>query len=98
VALVFNNIINSAGRIEEFGFSDGTTLSWEDVIKQIDAVDNKNAAAGIVGRLERAMAMLADNPKAGPARTDLGPDIRGFPVGNCVPDVDSSGVPLASRL
>ena len=47
---VFYNIFNSEnGRIDVFGFSDGTYLSWEDVIQRMDAAGKTDGNDTIYG-------------------------------------------------
>ncbi|MGO3927103.1 type II toxin-antitoxin system RelE/ParE family toxin [Rhodopseudomonas pseudopalustris] len=46
------------------------------------ADDNESAASSVVHRIDRTIQMLAENPKAGRERPELGNNIRSFPVGN----------------
>ncbi len=46
------------------------------------ARDDPNAADRLINAVVEAMALLAENPKMGRARNELGPSLRGIPVGN----------------
>lgn len=48
------------------------------------ADDNQTAADRMLDRFEAALRTLRDNPLAGRARPELGPNLRSFPVGNYV--------------
>ncbi|ALK10395.1 type II toxin-antitoxin system RelE/ParE family toxin [Blastochloris viridis] len=48
------------------------------------AGDSETAADRLLERIERALAMLSENPFAGRARPELAADLRSFPVGNYV--------------
>lgn len=48
------------------------------------ADDNESAADQVLLRIDRVLAMLANTPLAGRARTELHPEVRSFPVGNYV--------------
>jgi toxin ParE1/3/4 len=48
------------------------------------ADDNMKAADGVLDRIDRAFDMLAENPMAGRARSELRMDLRSFPVGSYV--------------
>lgn len=48
------------------------------------ADDNEAAADGVLARIERALAMLADNPAAGRVRPELAEGLRSFSIGNTV--------------
>jgi toxin ParE1/3/4 len=53
-------------------------------IWQFIAEDNVRAADAIVDRIDQAFDMLAHNPLAGRARSDLAAKLRSFPVGSYV--------------
>lgn len=53
-------------------------------IWQFIADDNPSAADRLLDRIENALAMLCDNPRAGRARPELAAEIRSFPVGNYI--------------
>jgi toxin ParE1/3/4 len=46
------------------------------------AADNITAADRLIDRIERSFDMLAEQPLAGRARSDLAPRLRSFPVGS----------------
>ena len=46
------------------------------------AQDKPDAADRLLDEIERTAALLAENPKLGPARPDIAPEFRYFPVGN----------------
>jgi toxin ParE1/3/4 len=46
------------------------------------AQDNPDAADRLLDDIERTAALLADNPKLGPARPDIASEFRYFPIGN----------------
>lgn len=48
------------------------------------AADNIKAADGLIDRIERTFDMLAEQPLAGRARSDLAPRLRSFPVASYV--------------
>ncbi|MBL7646591.1 MAG: type II toxin-antitoxin system RelE/ParE family toxin [Candidatus Hydrogenedentes bacterium] len=48
------------------------------------AHDNPDAADALLDRFEEKALKLAKNPKLGPAREDISPGLRIFPVGNYV--------------
>lgn len=48
------------------------------------AADSVSAADAVLDGLEQAFGMLAQAPRAGRARDDLGPRLRSFPVGSYV--------------
>jgi toxin ParE1/3/4 len=48
------------------------------------AADNLSAADAMIDRIERTFDMLADQPFAGRARSDLAPNLRSFPVGSYI--------------
>jgi toxin ParE1/3/4 len=48
------------------------------------AADNITAADRLIDRIERSFDMLAEQPLAGRARSDLAPRLRSFPVGSYV--------------
>ncbi|MDR3423823.1 MAG: type II toxin-antitoxin system RelE/ParE family toxin [Alphaproteobacteria bacterium] len=52
-------------------------LIWEYI-----ADDNKKAADKIVRMIDERCVLLAEHPRLGPARPDLGNDLRYFPVGS----------------
>lgn len=45
------------------------------------AGDNPEAATRVLHGIDQKCAMLGDNPKLGPARPDIAPDLRYFPAG-----------------
>jgi toxin ParE1/3/4 len=45
------------------------------------AVDNVEAALSLNERFEQTFTVLARNPRAGRERSDLGVDVRSFPMG-----------------
>jgi len=45
------------------------------------ATDNPNAADGLLDDFENAFLLLAGQPRLGPARPDIAPELRYFPVG-----------------
>ena len=45
------------------------------------AADNDSAADRLLDRIDAALQLLAENPRAGPGRPELGDDIRSFVVG-----------------
>ena len=53
---------------------------WEIVV--YIARDNEDAAFHIVDRINERFEMLSQFPNAGPARPELLPELRSFPVGN----------------
>ena len=48
------------------------------------AEDNEAAADGLLDRIEQKCAQLASSPEIGPARQDIAPGLRLFPVGRYV--------------
>ena len=46
------------------------------------ARDNAEAATRVLLNIEEKCALLASNPKLGPARPDIAPDLRYFTAGN----------------
>ncbi|HRC73918.1 MAG TPA: type II toxin-antitoxin system RelE/ParE family toxin [Candidatus Competibacter sp.] len=46
------------------------------------ASDNPQAADGLLDDFENAFLLLAGQPRLGPARPDIAPKLRYFPVGN----------------
>ena len=48
------------------------------------AEDSIKAADTLIDRIERAFDMLAEQPLAGRARSDLAPRLRSFPVGSYI--------------
>lgn len=48
------------------------------------AADRVEAALSINDRLEHAIEILADNPRAGRERDDIDRDVRSFPVGSYI--------------
>ena len=46
------------------------------------AADNPNAADELLDEVDRKCTMLADSPKIGRHRQELGSELRSFPVGN----------------
>lgn len=48
------------------------------------AADSVKAADALIDRIDRTLDMLADQPLAGRARSDLAPTLRSFPVGSYV--------------
>ena len=48
------------------------------------AADSIKAAEALIDRIERAFDMLAEQPLAGRARSELAPKLRSFPVGSYV--------------
>jgi toxin ParE1/3/4 len=46
------------------------------------AQDNPDAADRLLDDIERTEALLAENPRLGPARSDIAPEFRYFPIGN----------------
>jgi len=48
------------------------------------ATDNVKAAETLIDRIERAFDMLAEQPLAGRARSELAANLRSFPVGSYV--------------
>jgi toxin ParE1/3/4 len=48
------------------------------------AADNVKAADSLIDRIERTFDMLAEQPLAGRARSDLARNLRSFPVGSYV--------------
>ncbi|PWB82949.1 MAG: type II toxin-antitoxin system RelE/ParE family toxin [Methylocystaceae bacterium] len=48
------------------------------------ADDSPAAADRLLDRIEKALAMLRDNPRAGRTRPELAPGVRSLPVGNYV--------------
>lgn len=63
-----------------------TFLARADLIDiwQYIAQDNETAADRFLNRIEQALLMLRDNPRAGRARNELAKGMRSFPVGNYV--------------
>ena len=53
-------------------------------IWQFIAEDNMRAADATIDRIDQAFDMLAQNPLAGRARSDLASKLRSFPVGSYV--------------
>ena len=53
-------------------------------IWQFIAEDNLRAADALIDRIEQALDMLAQNPFAGRARSELASKLRSFPVGNYI--------------
>lgn len=53
-------------------------------IWQYIADDDERAADRTLDRFERALLTLSEHPGAGPARPELAPDLRSYPVGNYV--------------
>ncbi len=53
---------------------------WE-IILHI-ARDNEDAAFRLIDTIDERFELLARFPKAGPARPDVLPELRSFPVGN----------------
>jgi toxin ParE1/3/4 len=53
---------------------------WE--IALYIALDNEAAAVRLLDRFDKTFRMLADFPRGGPARPELGENVRSFPVGN----------------
>ena len=45
------------------------------------AQDNPNAADHLLDEFESKFALLAEQPRLGPARSDIAPELRYFPVG-----------------
>lgn len=45
------------------------------------AQDNPPAALQLIGRIEKACALLGENPQLGPARPELAPEARSWVVG-----------------
>lgn len=48
------------------------------------AADNVPAADRLAGKFDDAFALLADHPRIGRIRDEIGPEIRSFAVGNYV--------------
>lgn len=48
------------------------------------ALDNPTAADNMVRRLDAALEMLSDHPRAGPLRPELRPRLRSYPVGSYI--------------
>lgn len=46
------------------------------------AQDNPAAADGVLDELEDKSALLSQQPRLGPARADIAPELRYFPVGS----------------
>lgn len=46
------------------------------------AQDNPEAADRLLDRIEESVKLLAENPRLGPARPDVAPELRYHPVGN----------------
>lgn len=46
------------------------------------AADNPTAADRVLDAIDRRCARLSENPKLGPARPDIAPELRYFPVGS----------------
>ena len=69
-----------AKRVKRTAKSDLDLLSiWSHI-----AHDNLDAADALLDRFEEKALKLARNPKLGPARDDISPGLRIFPVGNYV--------------
>jgi toxin ParE1/3/4 len=48
------------------------------------AQDNPAAADRVLDKLEQKFSILAANPRIGRLRSDIGPDVRSFAVGNYI--------------
>jgi len=48
------------------------------------ALDNPDAADGLIDKIEQQSGLLARNPKLGRVRPELMEDLRSFPIGNYV--------------
>jgi len=46
--------------------------------------DSEKRAAAFIRKIEKALALLAENPEMGRTRNDLETNLRSFPVGNYV--------------
>lgn len=46
------------------------------------AADNIAAADALIDRIGETATLIAENPELGRARSELGPDIRSFPIGS----------------
>lgn len=46
------------------------------------AEDNPSAATRLLRTIDEKCALLADNPKLGPARPDIAPELRYYAIGN----------------
>jgi len=51
-------------------------------IEEYISRDNPEAAGRLIQRIEETCNLLAKNPEAGADRSELLPQLRGFPVGN----------------
>ncbi len=61
-----------------------TALAEEDLIEIwiYIAQDDPGAADHLLNEFEKKFSFLANNPKIGPARQDIAPELRYFPVGS----------------